>query len=239
MKTLKFTALIFCLCLSYGLKAQQTMPNTVVQLQKKTLFSETEFTHLDIDRIGKVVLAYGPVSKVEIEGPAEDLPTIKAKQSGQKVTVRTKSSVAVNNSTLYITLNCKKLKLDVSTVGSIQSMGTLPIETIDIVAVSIGSIQMDLESERLTLNGKALGDVVLAGDVTNSKFKIDAIGSLDCSAMEADGAQVHMKASTDIKLKVSTFLELDLYACPSISVIGDPIVKVIHKDPQVNIETVR
>jgi hypothetical protein len=240
MNTIKFFTFAICICISAALFAQNGKDGNqnIVKLQKKTLYSGAGFSSLKIDRIGKVVLAYGPVSKIEIECPADELSSIKAKQSGNRVSVRSKKSTAVQHSTLYVTLNSDKLKLDANAVGRIESSGILPMETIDIAGVSIGSIQMEVKSSRMTLDGKALGNVVLAGISANSRFRIDAIGQLDCSELKLDGAQVRVKASTNIQLNVSTFLELDLYACPSVSVIGQPIVKVLHKDPQVSIKTI-
>lgn len=240
MDTMKFFFSALFLCLTLGLFAQNNADGnqTEVKLQKKLLFSGSDFSSLDIEKIGKVVLSYGPESKIELECPVGEHSYIKAKQSGQKVSISSKNSTAVSHSTLFVTLNSSKLKLDASAVGRIESDGTISIETISIKGLAIGSMQLDVQSKLISVEGKAFGDVVLSGTCGNSKFDILAINSLNCSALQLEGAQVQVKSSSDIQLNVSTFLELDLSACPSVSVIGEPIVKVLHKDPQVKINTI-
>lgn len=210
-----------------------------IPIVKKEFKTKVDLQKLELNQIGKVVISYGQSTKIEVEGSQEEVDKIKFSAHGKTASIGASSTKGSNNTTLYLTLtDPQALKVDANAVGRIESSGSLPIKEISVSAVAVGSVALDLDSDKFTLAGKALGSAQITGRVANYSAQIEAIGTLDCGNLAADGARLQVKASTDIFLNVAKYLELDLAACPKVSLKGNPEMMLVKKDPQVTIERI-
>lgn len=212
--------------------------NDEVEILKKVVFPGEEITHLDIAKIGRVVVLYGEENKVEIHADSKEINEIKYKLSGKKLKIYSKKSVAANHSTIYVTTNVKSLSSSLTAIGALEIQDKITHDQLSIEGKSVGNISIDCEVNNLTIDMESIGTITVKGTAGSLNTNITAGGTLDFDNVTVQSAYIKTKAVSSILLNVEQLLKIDTYATPQIRVRGTADIDILHKDPSVKIEII-
>lgn len=171
------------------------------------------FDQLDISGVFNVQLIQGAKEEVKIEADDNLQELFEVKNEGSKLKVSMEKDVSINTKSkikLYVTF--KKLNsLDLKTVGSVKSEGSLSFDKLNIENKSVGDVNLNLSAQAVHINNKSVGDVKLEGKADDVVIKNKSVGSIQAASfvvqtmdIDNDGVgSAEVNAAKELKVRDS------------------------------------
>lgn len=147
------------------------------------------FTKLKLDGVFKTIITQdGSVASVRVETDRNMQESVVVENKGETLTISSKSDMKFNNPTrMIVYVNVKDLSsLSNSSVGSIESKGTIKTPALDLKTDAVGKTTLHIETDKLIADFNSVGAIDLSGSATNADITNNSVGKLDAYKLRTD-----------------------------------------------------
>lgn len=173
------------------------------------------FSELKASGVYELKLSQGNKESVKIEADENLQELFQVKNEGKKLVIDTKKMKNINLKSknkmrVYITFT-KLTDLELSTVGNVNSEGSLAFDDLDLDTKSVGNVDLQLTANKLNVTNAGVGNVTLTGKAQNTIMKNSGVGSVHAGefvvqTMNIDNSGVgsaEVNAEKELKVKDS------------------------------------
>ena len=152
------------------------------------------FTSITIEGLFPVEISQtGDKESVKVETDQNLQSQISVKVEGDELIIKTVNDETVGKSSkTKIHINIKDLReLDFKSVGSLNTTGTLKLDSLDLNTESVGKLNLDINANFLHANLSSVGSTTLSGKVTEVRINNKSVGSLSAFGLKANTLMIH------------------------------------------------
>jgi len=189
-----------------------------------------DFTRIDVDGEGSLVITEGDVTQVRIDAQRNILDRLQTRVEDDTLHIRPKRSwlwfglLAGEDNIVYQVTVPRLAAVDVS--GSIEVRSLTELDTDRLVVRSSGSctIELNVRADEMKLDVSGSTDVVLRGVVTRVALNSSGSTKIEARALVSETASVDCSGSSVIDVNVSRELRVNASGSSIVSYIGTPRV---------------
>jgi len=135
----------------------------------------------------------GEKESVRVETDQNLQSQISVKTDGDELIIKTANDETVSKSSkTKIYINVKELKeLDFKSVGSLNTKGTLKLDSLDVNTESVGKLSLDIDANYLHANLSSVGSTTFTGKVKEARINNKSVGSLSAFDLKAGTMMIH------------------------------------------------
>ena len=135
----------------------------------------------------------GGAESVKVEADENLQSTVVVKTEGDELIVKTAEDESISRSTkMKVYINIKKISdLDFKSVGSLNSVDTLKLDSLNINSESVGKLNLDLNAKYLHANLESVGSTTLTGNVYEVRINNKSVGALSAFNLKTKIMMIH------------------------------------------------
>lgn len=155
------------------------------------------FTKISVSGVFPVEISQTgePVSvKVQTDENLQDI--IRVYNDGDWLYIETKEDAKIRRSTkMKVYINIAKMdELEYQSVGSLNTKGTLKLDSLELYSETVGKLNLNIEADYLRLNLNSVGSTTLKGKVREARINNKSIGTLSAYDLKAGILMIHNTA---------------------------------------------
>ncbi len=175
-----------------------------------------------------VELTQGANTSVEVIGDDNILPFIITTEHDGFLIIKTKDHLSYNSTDgIKIKITTPRLEnLQLAGSGNIIGKGKfVGSEKLVLKIAGSGDIKLEVNTPTITSDIAGSGSITLAGETKEETINIAGVGNYLAETLMAENAKVKIAGSGDVKLFVSTNLDVNIAGVGSVFYKGNPTVK--------------
>ena len=175
-----------------------------------------------------VELTQGANTSVEVIGDDNILPFIITTEHDGFLIIKTKDHLSYNSTDgIKIKITTPRLEnLQLARSGNIIGKGKfVGSEKLVLKIAGSGDIKLEVNTPTITSDIAGSGSITLAGETKEETINIAGVGNYLAETLMAENAKVKIAGSGDVKLFVSTNLDVNIAGVGSVFYKGNPTVK--------------
>jgi hypothetical protein len=182
-----------------------------------------EFREIRLEGQGKVVLAQGNQSSLEVTTDDNILPSIETEVKDGKLIISHEKGKNLKPTTLNVTITVKDLE-GISIAGSGDIIGNDEFNSAKFYADIAGSgdIAIKISADRLESGISGSGSIKLAGSTNSHDARITGSGDLDAFELQARNSSVVITGSGNCRIRVSDRLQAKITGSGDVLYKGHP-----------------
>ncbi|KGM42745.1 hypothetical protein JY97_11840 [Alkalispirochaeta odontotermitis] len=182
-----------------------------------------EFSEIRLEGQGKVSLAQGGQSSLEVTTDDNILPSIKTEVNNGKLIISHEKGRNLRPTTLNFTITVKNLA-GISIAGSGDIIGNDEFDSARFYADIAGSgdIAININADRLESSISGSGSISLSGSTNSYDTRITGSGDVDAFEMRAKDASVVITGSGNCRISASDMLRAKITGSGDVLYIGHP-----------------
>ena len=189
----------------------------------------SDFTEIELKKIGEVEIIYGSEYKVEISDYTDLLPFAIVYLEGERLVLSYDDSKQVMGSKLKmsITIPNKLTKVIVSGAGNINIQSGLSTENVQLIIPGAGNISAaNINSRSVNIEMPGSGVIEAQGTTGDLTLKVKGSGTIKCQALISANAFCDISGVTTVFLSATDKLKVDALSIGSLTYNGNPVLDI-------------
>lgn len=190
------------------------------------------FNAISIDGVFNVILEQGSKESAKVETDENILPVIITVVENDTLKVKMKDSTSVHKMTkldVFITL-VSISSIKTVGVGSLKSTNTLHLKDLDLNFEGVGATEINLEADKLTVESKTVGALLLSGLVKETTINHNGVGIIHAFDLKSEKLILHTSGVGAAEVFASQELTIDASGIGGVEYKGGATIKEIKND---------
>lgn len=207
--------------------AQEVKGDGNVVKETRTIDS---FNEIVIEGLVSVYLTQGNTESLVVETDKNLQSYVVTKLRGNTLTIKNKEDMEIEKSTkmnVYVTLKDIS-KLEINSVGKVESKGRLNLSSLKIDANGVGSTKLDLISNKLNVDFNSVGSLTLSGEITNVSIDHNGVGNIKAEDLSAEILKIDNNGVGNAEVNSSKEIYINLNGIGNVSYKGNAVVKEMN-----------
>ena len=203
--------------------------NTFAQSQRETRNIKA-FSKLELGGVFEVQIRQGDKEKLELEANPRLLEYVIVKNEGNRLIVKMREKShfkKMKKIKIYVTITDID-ELEISTVGNVESVGTLNLDKLYLRNHGVGNLDLKLNAKQLNAKISAVGNIRLAGNIDVVEIDNKSVGNLEAFDLKANKLTIDNRGVGSAEVYASKEISINSSGVGSLYYKGDATVKSLN-----------
>ncbi len=189
-------------------------------------FEVGDFERLNFSGIGRIELAQGNTSSLEVEAEENIIEALKIETTGNRLHIGIKRGYIniIPTKDIIFRLTVVDLdEIDLTGAGAVVCDG-FETDGLTIDSSGLGSVDMDIVAEDLEVSISGAGKVSMTGRVDTQKISISGVGGYTSRDLASRVCEIDISGAGKAEVNVTETLDITMSGVGSVEYVGNPSI---------------